>query len=199
MRSGRRCGCATGQPWATWCISRAFGASSARGRTGRRLVWRELNLAQLVARVVRHNVVRPTAYVKHLDVLDSVRDEFGARERAGNRPMAGPAGRARRCAGRAKGDAAYNLPRGAIRGSCGRRGPPGERLIAPRGKSVAACPFSRPAQRRPCPAGPGVGRLPARSHAPNSSRPLSNTSRCLPWAIARTTLCRTTRASCSTR
>ena len=78
MRSGRRCGCATGQPWATWCISRAFGASSARGRTGRRLVWREVHLAQLVAGVVRHNVVGPMAHGKRLDVLDSGGDEFGA-------------------------------------------------------------------------------------------------------------------------
>ena len=39
---------------------------------------------------------------KRLDVLDSGRDEFGARERAGSRPMAGPAGHARRCAGRSR-------------------------------------------------------------------------------------------------
>ena len=58
--------------------------------------------------------------------------------------------------------------------------------------------FPGPAQRRACPAGPAIGRFPARSRAPNSSRPLSNTSRCLPWAIARTTLCRATcAASCA--
>ena len=43
--------------------------ADARGRTGRRLVWRELHLAQLVAVVVRHNVVRPTAHGKRVDVL----------------------------------------------------------------------------------------------------------------------------------
>ena len=51
-----------------------------------------------LARVVRHNVVRPMAHGKRLDVLDSVCGEFGARERAGNRLMAGPAGHTRRCA-----------------------------------------------------------------------------------------------------
>ncbi len=115
--------------------------------------------------------------------------------------MAGPAGHARRCARRAKGDAAQNLPRGVMERSPG--GPrPQERLeslITPRGKSVAASPFARPAQRRACPAGPGVGRFPARSRAPNSPPRLSSTSRRLPWAIARTTLCRTTRATSCAR
>ena len=49
-----------------------------------------------LARVVRHNVVRPMAHGKRVDLLDSAGDEFGARERAGNRPMAGLAGHARR-------------------------------------------------------------------------------------------------------
>ena len=80
MRSGRRCGYATWQPRATWRISRAFGASCARGRTGRRLVRREVHLAQLAAGVERHNVVRTMVHGKHLDVLDSGRDEFGARD-----------------------------------------------------------------------------------------------------------------------
>ena len=56
-----------------------------------------------------------------------------------------------------------------------------------------------PAQRRACPAGPAIGRLPARSRAPNSSPRLSSTSTRLPWAVGRTTLCRTTTATSCAR
>eukprot|EP01045_Picozoa_sp_COSAG04_P022966 COSAG04_NODE_2667_length_3762_cov_170.003822_3_plen_224_part_00 len=59
--------------------------------------------------------------------------------------------------------------------------------------------IERPAQRRACPAGPAIGRFPARSRAPNSPPTLSSTSRRLPWAIGRTTLCRTTPATSCAR
>eukprot|EP01045_Picozoa_sp_COSAG04_P002526 COSAG04_NODE_92_length_26689_cov_12.755434_11_plen_501_part_00 len=138
------------------------------------------------------------AHGKPLDVLDSGCDEFGARERAKNRPTAGPAGHARRCAGRAKGDAAQSLPRAVMEHSHGGTRRPQERLITARGKLWAASPFARPAQRRACPSGPAIGRFPARSRAPNSSRTLSSMSRRLPWAIGRTKLCRVTpAASCA--
>ena len=150
-------------------------------------------------RVVRHNVVRTIAHDKHLDVLDSGRDEFGAWERAGSRPMAGPAGHARRCAGPGNAPGCPRLPSGVTRPSRGTRGRPPGSSVTPLGEAWGRAPFARPAQRRACPSGPAIGRFPARSRAPNSSRTLSSMSRRLPWAIGRTTLCRATPASSCAR
>ena len=176
-RSGRRCGCGTGQPWATWCISRAFGASSARGRTGRRLVRRELHLAQLVEGVVRHNVVGPMVHGKRLDVLDSGRDEFGARERAGNRLMAGPVGHTRRCVGPGNAPCSPRFPNGATAPSRGTRARPLGSSITPQSQAVARPPSSGPRNvvRAP-PDQPSAGSRPApapqthRGHYPTHLR-----------------------------
>ena len=89
--------------------------------------------------------------------------------------------------------------RDRTRPSRGTRGRPPGSSVTPLGEAWGRAPFARPAQRRACPAGPAVGRFLARSRAPNSSRTLSSMSRRLPWAFGRTTLCRTARASCSTR
>ena len=113
--------------------------------------------------------------------------------------MAGPAGHTRRCAGPGNAPGCPNLSRAATRPSRGTRArPPGSSVTA-LGEAWGRASFARPTQRRACPAGPAIGRFPARSRAPNSSRPLSNTSRRLPWTIARTKLCRTTPASSCVR
>ena len=97
------------------------------------------------------------AHGKRLDVLDSGRDEFGARERAGNRPMAGPAGHARRCVGRAKGDAAYACLRGATDEPRGRTRAPGEGPVAPLQKLAEHVALPAPLERRVREAGPAGG------------------------------------------